>query len=46
MGIKCNPIWYGLPIGFTCEQHYVMYKNWSSINKFYAEVNEFMEALF
>ncbi len=39
----CNQILYGLPIGFTCEQYYVISKNWPSSNKCYAEVNEFME---
>ncbi len=35
----CNQIWYG----FTCEQYYVISKNWPSSNKVYAEVNEFVE---
>ncbi len=39
----CNQILYGLPIGFTGEQYYVISKNWPSSNKFYAEVNEFVE---
>ncbi len=39
----CNQILYGLHIGFTCEQYYVISKNWPSSNKFYAEANEFLE---